>query len=123
MLAIAAPYIDGWNSWFADTGNTPEGTVPLRDLVDTACRDAGRDPSEVARTVAVLVRMTGGKGRRQGDTVRAMPEPLSGPPEAIAAGLRAYAAAGIAEVQLVLDPITPAALDELGPVLEALDRE
>jgi alkanesulfonate monooxygenase SsuD/methylene tetrahydromethanopterin reductase-like flavin-dependent oxidoreductase (luciferase family) len=122
MLRIAAPHVDAWNSWFADTGNSPDGVAPLRDRVDAACRDVGRDPAQIARTVAILVRLTGGKGRFQGDTVREMPQPLAGSADEIAAGLRAYAAAGIAEVQLVLDPVTPAALDELGPVLEALDR-
>jgi hypothetical protein len=36
--------------------------------------------------------------------------------------LRAYAGEGIGEVQLVLDPITLASLDEFAPVLEILDR-
>ena len=40
----------------------------------------------------------------------------------MAAELRRYAAAGIAEVQLVVDPITRRSLDLLGPVLEVLDR-
>ncbi|HEY0444596.1 MAG TPA: hypothetical protein VGC90_10260, partial [Candidatus Limnocylindrales bacterium] len=117
-----APHVDSWNAWFADTGNSPDGVAPLRDGVDAACREAGRDPAAIERTVAVLVQLTGGRGRVQGDTTRPPAAPLTGDAAAIAAGLRAYAAAGIAEVQLVLDPITPASLDELGPVLEALDR-
>jgi alkanesulfonate monooxygenase SsuD/methylene tetrahydromethanopterin reductase-like flavin-dependent oxidoreductase (luciferase family) len=122
MLRIAAPHVDSWNAWFADTGNTPAGVPALRDRVDAACRETGRVPASIDRTVAVLVRLTGGRGRLQGDTSRPPPPALAGEPEVIAAGLRAYAAQGIAEVQLVLDPITPASLDELGPVLEALDR-
>ena len=122
MLRITAPHVDSWNAWFADTGNSPDGVAPLRDRVDAACREAGRDPAAIERTVAVLVRLTGGRGRVQGDTTRPPAAPLTGDAAAIAAGLRAYAAAGLAEVQLVLDPITPASLDELGPVLEALDR-
>ncbi|MFL5680037.1 MAG: LLM class flavin-dependent oxidoreductase [Chloroflexota bacterium] len=122
MLRIAAPRVDAWNSWFADTDNSPDGVAPLRDRVDAACRDVGREPADIARTVAVLVRLTGGKGRLQGHAAGDI-QPLAGSAEEIAAGLRAYAAAGIAEVQLVLDPVTPASLDELGPVLEALDRD
>ena len=53
------------------------------------------------------------------DTV---PSPLQGPPEVIAEELRAYARAGVAEVQLVVDPITIASLEALVPALELLDR-
>jgi alkanesulfonate monooxygenase SsuD/methylene tetrahydromethanopterin reductase-like flavin-dependent oxidoreductase (luciferase family) len=49
--------------------------------------------------------------------------PLAGDPAAIAEGLRAYAAAGIAEVQLVLDPITRESIEALEPVLRELDDE
>ena len=121
MLAIAVPHVDAWNAWYADTDNSPAGVAALRDRVDAACRAAGRDPASIERTVAVLVRMTGGLGRLQGDS-RPPPAPLTGPPEVLAAGLRAYAAAGIAEVQLVMDPITPAAIEEFVPALELLDR-
>jgi hypothetical protein len=67
--------------------------------------------------------MPGGKGRRQGDgTLDRTPNPLQGPPEAIAEELRAYARAGVAEVQLVVDPITVESLEGLAPALELLDR-
>lgn len=121
MLAIAVPHVDAWNAWYADTDNSPAGVAALGDRVDAACREAGCDPASIERTVAVLVRMTGGLGRLQGDS-RPPPAPLTGPPEVLAAGLRAYAAAGIAEVQLVMDPITPAAIEEFVPALELLDR-
>jgi hypothetical protein len=41
---------------------------------------------------------------------------------AIADGLRAYAALGLAEVQLVVDPITQESIEALGAVLADLDR-
>jgi alkanesulfonate monooxygenase SsuD/methylene tetrahydromethanopterin reductase-like flavin-dependent oxidoreductase (luciferase family) len=123
MLAITAPHVDAWNAWYADTDNSPDGVAPLREQVDAACRAARRDPAAIERTVAVLVRLSGGSGRVQGDASRPPPRPLSGPPEAIAAELRRYAAEGISEVQLVLDPITEAAIDELAPALELLDED
>ena len=46
----------------------------------------------------------------------------TGSPEAIAATLAGFADEGIAHVQLVIDPITPAGVMSLAPVLEALDR-
>jgi alkanesulfonate monooxygenase SsuD/methylene tetrahydromethanopterin reductase-like flavin-dependent oxidoreductase (luciferase family) len=123
MLAITAPHVDAWNAWYVDTDNSPHGVAPLREQVDAACRTAGRDPGEIERTVAVLVRLSGGSGRVQGNYSPQAPKPLSGPPEAIAAELRRYATEGIAEVQLVLDPITEAAIDELAPALRLLDED
>ena len=122
MLAIAAPYIDSWNAWFADTDNRPAGVVPLRDKVDAAARAAGRDPGAIERTVAVLVRMGGGQGRVQGGFAENSPTPLEGEPDVLAETLRAYAREGIGHVQLVLDPITLASLEAFAPVLELLDR-
>jgi hypothetical protein len=48
--------------------------------------------------------------------------PLQGPPEVLAEGLRAYSRAGVAEVQLVVDPITVESLETLAQALELLDR-
>jgi alkanesulfonate monooxygenase SsuD/methylene tetrahydromethanopterin reductase-like flavin-dependent oxidoreductase (luciferase family) len=47
--------------------------------------------------------------------------PLEGEPEAMADELRAYAAEGIDEVQLVLDPIDRAAIARFAAVLPILD--
>jgi probable F420-dependent oxidoreductase len=123
MLRITVPHVDAWNAWYVDTNNAPEGVAPLRERVDAACRAAGRDPAEIERTVAVLVRLSGGSGRVQGNYSPRPPKALLGPPEAIAAGLRGYAAEGISEVQLVLDPISGASIDELAPALRLLDED
>ena len=120
MLAIAAPHVDAWNAWFADTGNSPAGVLHLAERVDGAARAAGRSPLEIARTVAVQVRMAGGHGRIQGGFSAAAPPPIEGPPDVVAEALRGYSAVGIGHVQLVLDPITPASIEALGPVMEAL---
>jgi probable F420-dependent oxidoreductase len=124
MLRIAAPHVDAWNTWFADTANSPAGVAPLRDIVDAACRDVGRDPAEIERTVAVHVRLPGGRGRTMGDTTQAdRIRALEGDPETMAAELRAYAAAGIGEVQLVLDPIDRAAIERFARALPILDGD
>ena len=123
MLAATVPYIAAWNAWYADTSNSPAGVPRLISLVDDAARAAGRDPQAIERTVAVQVRMDGGTGRVMGDTnPRMQVVPLSGTPEQIAEGLRAYAAAGIGHVQLVVDPITEVSIAALAPALELLDR-
>jgi probable F420-dependent oxidoreductase len=124
MLRIAAPHVEAWNTWYTDTLNSPAGVAPLRDIVDAACRDVGRDPAEIARTVAVHVRLPDGRGRTMGGDSSTNEDirPLEGDPDAMAAELRAYAAAGIAEVQLVLDPIDRPAIERFAAVLAILDR-
>jgi len=72
--------------------------------------------------VAVQVRLPSGRGRVQGETAHDAEPPVEGSPAEIAATLRAFAAAGIAHVQLVVDPITLASIEALAPVLEDLDR-
>jgi alkanesulfonate monooxygenase SsuD/methylene tetrahydromethanopterin reductase-like flavin-dependent oxidoreductase (luciferase family) len=123
MLAATLPYAHAWNAWYADTRNTPGGVPALRALVDRAAVDAGRDPADIERTVAVQVRMPGGTGRVMGDTdARMAVQPLEGSPERMAAELLAYAREGIGHVQLVVDPITEGSVAALAPVLEHLDR-
>jgi probable F420-dependent oxidoreductase len=122
MLRIATPHVEAWNSWYTDTGNSPAGVAALSAVVDEACRDVDRDPAAIERTVAVHVRLAGGRGRTSGeysttDRIR----PLEGDPETMAAELRAYADAGIDEVQLVLDPIDRTAIERFAPVLALLD--
>jgi alkanesulfonate monooxygenase SsuD/methylene tetrahydromethanopterin reductase-like flavin-dependent oxidoreductase (luciferase family) len=120
MLALTMPYVDSWNAWYNWTDNRPEGVAPLRAKVDAACTAAGRKPGEVERTVAVLVRLPGATGVRETDPSEKV-APLEGSTDDIAAALGAYAREGIGHVQLVIDPITEASIEALGPVLEKLD--
>jgi probable F420-dependent oxidoreductase len=123
MLRIALPHADAWNSWYSDTDNRPAGVAPLRDVVDAACRDVGRDPGEIRRSVAVHVRLPRGSGRAMGDTTTTdRIVPLEGPAERMADELRAYADAGIDEVQAVLDPIDRPSIERFAAVLPLLDR-
>ena len=122
MLSITLPVVDSWNSWFADTDNRPDGVPALRERVDAACRDLGRIPADVERTVAVLVELPGGSGRIQGGYSKEAPQPMTGSPAEMAEVLRGYAREGIGHVQLVLDPITVEAIRALEPVLAELDR-
>jgi len=122
MLAATAPHVDAWNAWYADTQNTPAGSALAASALDVALAAAARAHDEVARTVAVLVQLPGGTGRTQGDPSELTRlVPLAGSAEEIAAGLRGYGEAGIAEVQLVLDPVTADSIAALGPVLALLD--
>ena len=122
MLRIAASHVELWNTWFAWFGNDPEKIAPLLWGVDEACADVGRDPAEIKRTVAVLAKLDKGVGRVAGDPDRGMSwTPLVGSTEDLAEGLRSFAAAGISQVQMVLDPITLESIESFGAVLAVLD--
>lgn len=120
MLRITLPHVHAWNAWYAYYGNTPAGIPAMHALVDAACAEVGRDPATVARTVAVHLALTDGPRARDFD--RDPVAPLRGTPEQVAEELRAYARAGIAEVQLVIDPITPAGIARCAAILDLLDR-
>jgi probable F420-dependent oxidoreductase len=122
MLRSTMAHADSWNCWFKDIDNRPDGVPAVRAIVDEACRDVGRDPAEVERTVAVLVQLPGGTGRLSGDASQAAIPPVQGPPAEMAETLRGFAREGIAHVQLVLDPITLESIRALAPVLAELDR-
>lgn len=105
VLAFALPHVAAWNVWYDLYGNTPEAFRARSAEVDEACRGAGRDPREVARSACVLVAF--GKG---GERKHAAP-PVA--PEQLRAHLRALAEAGADEAILVVDPITERSVREL----------
>jgi alkanesulfonate monooxygenase SsuD/methylene tetrahydromethanopterin reductase-like flavin-dependent oxidoreductase (luciferase family) len=115
MLDLAARYADGWNTWFGSTGNTVEGLMPLLANVDSACAAARRDPETLERSAAVIVEV----GPHEPSAMTG--PPLTGGPAAIAAGLRAHAAAGLSHVQVWLEPNTPQGIAAFASVLEELD--
>jgi alkanesulfonate monooxygenase SsuD/methylene tetrahydromethanopterin reductase-like flavin-dependent oxidoreductase (luciferase family) len=123
MLRATMAHADSWNSWFNDTQNRPDGIPTVRAVVDEACREVGRDPAEVQRTVAVLVALPDGAGRVQGTSTQAAIAPVDGDPAVLAETLRAFAREGISHVQLVLDPITLEAVRAVAPALAELERD
>jgi len=122
MLSLTLPWVASWNAWYTWFDNSPAGYRPLRERVDAACRAVGRDPSEVERTVTLLVALPGATGRPNGDLEEPRPDPLGGEPALLAEALQAFAAEGIGHVQLVCDPITVDSIRALEPMLARLDR-
>lgn len=120
MLAITAPYMNSWNAWHSWFGNDPAQLGPILDQVDAALRDAGREPAEVEKTVAVLVGFAGSTGRLAGDPTRGTSRPISGSYEEIAASLRQYEAHGVKHLQIVLDPITLGSITEMAEVIRGV---
>jgi probable F420-dependent oxidoreductase len=122
MLEITLPHVQQWNVWYRQSNNSVAGLQPILRQVDDACRAVGRDPATLEKTSAVLVRLPGGSGRVMGETASGSIPPLEGSPAELAAKLREYADLGLAEVQLVVDPITIESIRSLGAVLAELDR-
>ena len=101
-------HVDAWNGWRAGAPS------PSRAALDVLrCRPR---PEGVERTMAVLVRYP---DATEPPDPRATP--LTGTPEEIAAFLRDLAGAGIAHVQVVLEPNTCETIERFAPVLELLD--
>ena len=120
MLAITLPHVDAWNAWGPWFGNRVDGYRELHATIDAACREVGREPASLERTVALIVAMPGALGRGSSVSEEAF-EPIAGDAKTLAPALRAFADAGVAHVQLVLDPITLDSIAALEPVLAALD--
>ena len=118
MLRITLPYVDQWNIWYADFGNHVEGLAPYVQRVDRIAAEVGRKPKSIVKTAAVLVQAPGGGGRASGASSEREIHPISGSPSEVATQLAAFAAAGIGHLQIVLDPITPAAIEWLTPAIE-----
>jgi alkanesulfonate monooxygenase SsuD/methylene tetrahydromethanopterin reductase-like flavin-dependent oxidoreductase (luciferase family) len=116
MLDLTVRFGDCWSVWLDTIANTASGLAPLVTRVDVACVSGGRDPASLERNAAVYVEI----GPHAASMMTA--EPLTGSVEAIAAGLRAYADAGMSHLQVWLEPNTPAGVDAFAAVLERLDR-
>ena len=118
MLELTLPYVDAWNAWFAWFGNDPEKLRPMLAAVDETCQKVGRDPAEVQRTVAVLVRTSlAEKQVDEADRRGRKSTALVGTPQQIADGLNAFGEIGVNHLQLVVDPITAGSIEELAPAL------
>lgn len=126
MLRLTMPYVDSWNS---DWTSSPAELVPMREAVDAACRDVGRDPATVERTAGLLIDLPSRDPKRSGrasvtgatePTTKPTP-PATGSPAELAALLRWYAREGISHVQIWLDPATVEGIEELAATLNLLD--
>jgi len=120
MLSITLPWVQAWNAWYTWFGNTVEGYLPLRDVVDAACRAAGRDPAEVERTLALLVAFPGAEEQSRAGRTEPEVSPIPGDPDLLAATLRAFSDEGVGHVQLVLNPINAETIGRLAPALAKL---
>lgn len=118
MLRETMAHADMWNTWYLDYGNRADGLAPLLEKVDQACSGVGRDPASVARTAAVYVQLDRGAGRSAGSSEKPSSQPIAGSHEEIARRLSEFAVAGLSHIQVVLDPIDAAGVEELAEIVQ-----
>jgi alkanesulfonate monooxygenase SsuD/methylene tetrahydromethanopterin reductase-like flavin-dependent oxidoreductase (luciferase family) len=110
-----------WNAWLCSERSNADEVPARRELVDAACRDAGRDPATLERTVSIQVDPTG-TAKVPVSMAPDTATPLSGSPQEIAASIRDFARQGITHLQVALVPNTIETIEIFGTVLEELDR-
>lgn len=118
VLRLAAEYADVWNAWLAWDDNSPAAISPLRTAVDAACREVGRDPATLRRSISTQIDYPGGR-----ETSGPGARPLTGTPAELAEILRGFAREGISDVQIVLNPNTLASVARFAPTLAILDAD
>jgi alkanesulfonate monooxygenase SsuD/methylene tetrahydromethanopterin reductase-like flavin-dependent oxidoreductase (luciferase family) len=105
MLQLTARYANSWNTaWLG----LPTGLPEQRAKLEAACTAEGRDPTTLEVTVGVSVAYSA-SGTASG-TPPSPDKVLAGSAAEVAAGLRAYAAMGVAHAICSLDPTTPEAV-------------
>lgn len=99
---------------------SPGRVTPFLAALDEACATAGRDPATLGRSAGVLVALSDEPFLiGTSDWARGA---LRGTPAELAEQLRAFARAGLDHLELGISPPTPGAVEEIGRVLELLDK-
>ncbi|HAX26067.1 MAG TPA: LLM class flavin-dependent oxidoreductase [Chloroflexi bacterium] len=116
MLRLTAEHADAWNGWLVRGQNHPDAIPPLRERIDAACRQIGRDPATLTRTATVMV-------DPRPSAVPSRTGPLAGTPEEIADAFRSFAREGISHIQIASRVTNAEGIEQFRPILAALDRD
>ena len=116
-LKLAVRYADMWDAGFQSLA----AAAALRPQVDAACREAGRDPATLVRSVGLRVEVTGSVPYPPGYPAWASPV-LTGSTEELAEQFRAFAREGYTNLVLWVNPLTVAGFERIADVLTILDR-
>ena len=113
MLRLVAEYADQWNCMLPFADSRVASYLQAWQRVRTACEKHGRDPATLARNVTVGVCLS-----EHYPLPGALP--LRGSTQQLLDACAAYKEQGVETLSMVIEPCTPATLDTLAPVLEAL---
>jgi probable F420-dependent oxidoreductase len=118
MLRLAAELADEWNAGM----RAPADLVPMLVALEEAMAAVGRAPRSIRRSAEALVEPAGAPAPDgdDPDSRGTWERPLTGGPDAIAAGLRRYAALGCDHVQVQVRPNTLESVRAFAPVMESL---
>lgn len=122
VLDLVARYADIWNCPIV---NDP-GLIPgIREMIDMACVNNGRDPATLKRTNGVAFNLPGWESTTGNPNTRARRLAMGateGDPQQLADLLWRFSEEGVREVHVQLDPETPAGVEQFARTLEILDR-
>ncbi len=119
LLRITAQLADGWNT---DWIGSPDVVPALRAAVDAACAEVGRDPATLRRSACVYIDLPTAKGRFPLPRVdERQPGPQSH--QQIIENIHRYKEEGLDEIMLWPDPFTLESIEEVGMLLQQLDRD
>jgi probable F420-dependent oxidoreductase len=113
MLRLTAELADHWNGGLRSLAEVPAQLAAL----ETACREVGRDPASLTKSIEVLVRTIPPRA-----DVPAEEREIRGEPDAIAAELRRFADQGIDHLQVQLRPNSVDGVQAFAPVIDHLGR-
>lgn len=116
MLQLAVRHADIW-SWYVEERSDMTEFGPRLEALLAACDAAGRDPATIGRSAGIVVEPTAVTGAA--DVIGV---PVRGTPEEIADAFRSFFEAGFTQLEVVLWPPTPAALEAMAPVMELLEQ-
>jgi probable F420-dependent oxidoreductase len=120
MLRLTARYADLWN---VDRRNDLAEVQALQARVDAACVEVGRNPATLGRVIGIQIDVPDpARSRAASRQFVGPPLPFTGSPEELAEVVRSYARARTDHLIIWVDPVLPASVEALAPMLEALDR-
>jgi alkanesulfonate monooxygenase SsuD/methylene tetrahydromethanopterin reductase-like flavin-dependent oxidoreductase (luciferase family) len=112
---LAASHADVWSCYPEERSHVDEFAPRLASL-EAACELIGRDPATLRRSAGVSVKPLQPEGDSSGARI-------AGSPDEIADAIRAFREAGYTQLEIMMTPVTMAALEALAPVLELLDAD
>lgn len=113
----AARQADVWSCFQLTTGDRAE-FAPRIEALEAACIEVGRDPTTIGRSAGIVVAPLAGA---EEEVSTPYGRATCGPAERIADAVLALRDVGYSQVELMVEPLTPAALDALAPVVTALE--
>ncbi len=113
MLRLVGRYADAYNTvWHPD----PSIAIERYASLEAACREVGRDPSEIQRTSGTTVLVPDA-----GDAPDAPPSAMRGSAQEIAEKIWAFHTdAGVTHMTVILDPWTVRGVEAFGKIIEAI---